>query len=142
MSSQKTEAPTSKRVLDARKKGQVGRSRELSTAAALLAGAVIVSAGLTPLVERLTTLGVALWSEPMIEPTVALELASEATLPLTLVLVALVALLVALIIFVQFKPAFYLQIVLVRWERIHPLDGLKKNFFHFGRSTKLPRTSS
>lgn len=128
MSSQKTEAPTPKRVLEARKKGQVARSRELSTAAALLGGAVLVSAGFPALIDRLAKLGTAFWSEPMMEPVAALQLAAESTFPILFVAVTSIALLVGLVVFVQFRPGFYLQAVLVRWERIDPFEGIKKLF--------------
>ncbi len=128
MSSQKTEAPTAKRILEARRKGQVAKSRELATAASLLCGAVFVSGAFPVLAERLSKIGHALWSEPMVEPVAALRLVVETIVPLLLVLVASVALVVALIVFLQFKPGFYLQSVLFRWERVQPLEGLKKLF--------------
>lgn len=128
MSSQKTEAPTAKRQLEARKKGQVARSRDVATAATLLAGAILLASLLPALIASLLHVGRALWGRPTVPPVDALALAASEVMPLLLVGVAFVAVLVGLVIFVQFKPGFYLQSAFVRWERIQPIEGLKKLF--------------
>lgn len=128
MSSQKTEAPTPKRIFEARKKGQVARSRELAAAATLLAGAVIFTAIIPALVRALATFGNLVWTNPGVAPLDALDAGIESVAMPLLLAVGLVPLLVALVIFVQFKPGFFLQSVMVRWERIQPIEGMKKLF--------------
>ena len=131
---EKTEQPTPKRLREARKKGQVARSRELNTMLSLLAGAIgllllgdslfgkltaLVSNGLNldPKQIRETNMMTATLGDSFMEALLALT-------PLFIVLIA--AAFAGPLLVGGFS--FSMKAVAFKLEKVNPLKGLKRMF--------------
>lgn len=123
MSGSKTEEPTPRRLKEARKRGEIGKSRELVAAAGLFAGAgalalvgPAITSGLASLLERsLFAAG----------PAEAMAHASALGLPLLGVLAA-VMLASAAAAFVQVGPLWAAKAVSFDAKRLDPIKGAKR----------------
>lgn len=127
MSQDKTEEPTPKKLREARRKGEVPRSKELSTAAVLLASVAALSLSGPGVLESLAAsvrlaMGAAA-SPAAIAPHAALE--AGMSLGVRALAPVLVAVLVAgaLAAFVQVGPLLALDPIAPKLERVDPLQG-------------------
>ncbi|MCX7982202.1 MAG: flagellar biosynthesis protein FlhB [Syntrophales bacterium] len=131
---EKTEQATPKRKEEAREKGQVAKSREVSSAAILIGGLVYFWLGAAPMVEKImkvmkknfsaaATATVSVETVPHILTGLIYDLFSI-VLPL-FILAASVALLVNLI---QTGFVFSGEPLVPKWERIDPVKNLKRLF--------------
>ncbi len=130
----KTEQPTPKRIEDARKKGDVPRSRELTMAGVMLSGASTLLILAEPIGQRLTNAfasGLVVERSQLYDPnSIALtfgEVAVESMLafaPFALVLIGAVFLGASLI----GGWSFSMKAVAFKVERINPAKGIKKVF--------------
>ena len=132
MSGEKTEQPTEKKLRDARKKGQVAKSRELGTAAVVLAAAGALSFSGTPLLEALrASFALVLRSiEGGLVASPGAVLETVLGLGLRAVAPVLVAALVAgtLASFLQVGPMLALDAVAPQLSRVDPISGAKNLF--------------
>ena len=135
MSSEKTEQPSDQKIREARKKGQVFQSRDITQALAFLTGAGIVAGAGTLLVTQLAGfLRQSLQPEllaALLDPAFLLERTGTAFtrwLILSLPVAAALALVTGLTIFLQVKSLFSLEIVQPKFEKLNPLTGLQRVF--------------
>ncbi|MFW6051631.1 MAG: EscU/YscU/HrcU family type III secretion system export apparatus switch protein [Myxococcota bacterium] len=131
MAQEKTEEPTPKKLREARRRGEVPRSRELGTAAVVLsATAVLVWLGPFALdrLLRIFDLAFAAAGGAGPSPPAALgqaaRLGAGALLPLLLV----VASTAGLVAYLQVGPLFTVRPLAPRFERIDPVKGLRRLF--------------
>ncbi|HET9642367.1 MAG TPA: EscU/YscU/HrcU family type III secretion system export apparatus switch protein, partial [Burkholderiaceae bacterium] len=131
-SGDKTEQPTPKKLQDARKKGQVAKSRDATSTAGLAVWLLLAVMALGWAAEEIGSLvDAALLSMTQPFETAAGSLASQALRTLlsitaaTLVPVAAVGLLVE---FLQAGPVFTLEKLSPKFENIDPVAGLKRMF--------------
>ena len=129
-SEEKTEKPSSKKLLDAHKKGQVGKSTELSTGLSLLATLLVVMSMTPWFVQHLADYFLAVErSFTSLDRSAVKALALEGV---KLVGIAsLLPLLVAALVFtlsmwLQTGTIFSLDPMTPKLERMNPVDGLKK----------------
>jgi flagellar biosynthetic protein FlhB len=130
----KTEKPTPKRREDAREKGQIPKSQEVTTALLLLAGGWIIQDGLAPVADAIGNLfghlaysGDAFpsdaWSAGIWLRSAALEVMKPLVLPMvSLMVVSAAAGAVQARGLVSFKP------LEPQWSRISPVKNLKQIF--------------
>lgn len=132
MSGEKTEEPTAKKLREARKKGQVPKSRELGTAAVLLAvagtltglGDYILAKLKSALTLSLDAISGHIHAPPQTVMGAAASLGLDAALP-----VLLAALLAgALASFLQVGPLLAFEAVAPKLERVNPVQGAKNLF--------------
>lgn len=131
---ERTEEPTQKRLEDARRKGQIPRSRELNTLAVLVAGVVGCGVFSRSLGEGLAkimtanfhlTQGEALDAQVILEHSAAALFASLSILaPLLLVIV--IASLAAPVMLGGW--IFNLEGLVPKFDRLNPLEGFKRMF--------------
>lgn len=129
MSDGRTEPPTPRRLREARRRGEVARSAELSGAAALVAGlAAVVVTGAAAAAElgRLLRSGLSLAGTGATEPIAMLREATGAVVRLTLpaALAALVA--GGAIAAFQAGGVFSLEALRPRLDRVDPVRGLRR----------------
>ncbi|MDM3870978.1 flagellar biosynthesis protein FlhB [Porticoccus sp. W117] len=131
---EKTEQPTPKRLREARKKGQVARSRELNTMLSLLAGAVgllflgdTMFTKLSLLVSDSLTLEPKQIREPAMMAATFADSFMTALWLMTPLFVLLIAAAFAGPLFVG-GFAFSMKAVAFKLEKINPLKGLKRMF--------------
>jgi flagellar biosynthetic protein FlhB len=136
--SERTEAPTSKRLNEARQRGQVARSLELNTAAVLLVGVWLLSGPGTELARVFQARMVhALTHLPTGELTGAVgqslivEEAAQMLPPLALIVSSLLAAGVAVTL-AQTGPLWLTKRPAWDWSRVNPLTGLKRLFSGHG----------
>jgi len=131
---ERTEQPTAKRLEDAKRKGQVARSKELNTMAVTLAGAIFLTASGGYLGEALTDLmgrGFSLTRADIFEPTAMskhLAGAMRETL-ITLLpffLVTVVAAVLASVVLGGFS--FSAEALAPKLSKLNPVKGMKRVF--------------
>jgi flagellar biosynthesis protein FlhB len=125
-----TEQPTARRLAEARRRGQVAHSRELSSAIALLAVVAVVSWGAPAAVARLLslfrfTLGASL-KAPAVSPTVARAADVAFALALAPLLVALAVTVLAAAL--QTGGLWSWSAMTPEASRLSPLAGLRRVF--------------
>lgn len=128
----KTELPTPKRLRDARKEGNVAKSRDLTSTVLVLgwlvAGALMggfMYSRIAALFER----ALAAVNQPFDQAVRSIgEAAFQTLLWLTLPLLAMAVLLALLIEFLQVGPVATLKKVTPNVAQLNPVDGLKKMF--------------
>jgi len=135
---EKTEKPTPKRILDARRKGQVAKSQDLTSALALLAIAGAMAATADGSLERLSGFTVRYLDDALavgsgaLRPDDVMRILSDAggvggaVLGPVLVVAALVG---ALVTFAQVGPLFAGEPLQPKLERIDPIKGFKNKFW-------------
>lgn len=131
-SGDKTEQPTPKKLLDARKKGQVPKSRDLSSTVTLMVAAVLALlaagwagrelAGLLDAALVVMQQPFALAAPRLAQQALAALLAVSAVVLLPLAAVGIVA------EYLQAGPVFALDKVLPKMEHLNPVEGVKRMF--------------
>jgi flagellar biosynthetic protein FlhB len=134
-SGEKTEEPTPKKLEDARKKGQVAKSRDMTGALVFMAGFFVMGAAFPLLLERSreafllsfqkVSLGAALSAEDIAHATYA---GLWATVALSLPVVVAGAMVGALADFVQVGALFTLEPLTPKLEKLNPFEGMKNLF--------------
>ncbi|HEU4385821.1 MAG TPA: EscU/YscU/HrcU family type III secretion system export apparatus switch protein [Anaeromyxobacteraceae bacterium] len=129
MSQNRTEQPTPRRLRQARRRGEVASSRDLSGALALLAGLAALFATGPAAARRLgRLLGASLKAAPRAEPPAlaalldALGAVAAASLPACAAAFLAAAAAGAL----QAGPLFAAEALAFRWERLDPIRGLRR----------------
>lgn len=136
MAGEKTEQPTAKRIRDARKKGQVFRSQDITQAILFLAAAGILVGGGGLIADELRKLlGEFLNPELLrrsFEPATLVDRFGDAFVRLLLItspmMIGLCAV-AAATVFLQVKPLFSTEVVQPKFEKLNPIDGFKNIFF-------------
>lgn len=136
-SGDKTEQPTQKRLLDARKKGDIAKGKELTSTLTLLVWLVMGALCLRMACERMAALCEGLlarvgggWREEGFAHVAALVgwQSLELTLLLVAVLVVPVAVLGTFIEYLQAGPVLAFEKVAPKLEHLNPAAGLKRMF--------------
>lgn len=147
MSSEKTEQPSEQKIREARKKGQVFQSRDITQALAFLTGAGIVAGAGTMFVGQLAGLMREHFQPELIasplEPALLLQRTGAAFtrwLILTLPVAAGLAVVTAMAIFLQVKALFSLEIVMPKFEKLNPIQGFQNIFFSAKTYVNLLKT--
>ena len=131
---EKTEQATPKKQEEARKKGQVPRSRELTTMAMLLMGAVSMTLMGGPIVQQLggvMRMGLQIEKAKIFDPWALIEILSQAIYQgfMSLIPFLLVMLVTALAAPVALGGwAFSTEAMSFKTEKLNPLKGLKRIF--------------
>ena len=131
---EKTEQATPKKQEEARKKGQVPRSRELTTMAMLLMGAVSMTLMGGPIVQQLggvMRMGLQIERAKIFDPWAVIEILAQAIYQgfMSLIPFLLVMLVTALAAPVALGGwAFSTEAMSFKTEKLNPLKGLKRIF--------------
>ena len=132
----KTEQPTAKRLREARKKGQVFKSNDLTQAFLFLTAAGVLSAGGGVYVENLRKLMLDSFRPEILAGTMTregllIQMGSAWLRFLTLAAPLLIALMVmaAAITFLQVKSLFAPEVIKPKLDKLNPLKGFKNLFF-------------
>jgi flagellar biosynthetic protein FlhB len=131
---EKTEQPTPKRLQDARDKGQVARSRELGTAAVMVAGSAVLLLGGGPLAAgmgRLLQGGLTLSRPELTNPAAMAPALGQAVVQsLLIVTPVLLAVLAASIVAPLALGGwiFSAQALAPKFDRLNPVTGLGRIF--------------
>jgi flagellar biosynthetic protein FlhB len=131
---EKTEQPTAKRLRDARRRGQIARSRELTMTIVMVAGAILVYLAGSNLVQSIAEIvvrGLSFDARQMIEgPSIAARFA-ETGLAAVGALVPLFAVLSVAAILGSIALggwAFSTETIAPKLSKLNPLSGLKRVF--------------
>jgi len=132
-SGEKTEEPTSKKLEDSRKKGQVWKSRDLTGALVFMGGFAVMAATLPMSLAKYREgfLGAFKYIGQPIGPEEIVKAAYDglfAMLTLTLPVVFAAAVIGALADFLQVGALFTLDPLMPKLEKLNPVDGLKNLF--------------
>ncbi len=131
---ERTEQPTAKRLQDAKRKGQVARSRELNTMAVTLAGAIFLTAAGGHLGEGMSNLmsrGFRLTRAEIFEPVAMLQhlVAAMQDALLTLLPLFLVTIVAAVLASVVLGGiSFSAEALAPKLSKLNPIKGLKRVF--------------
>ena len=128
----KTEPPTHKKIRDARKEGNVAKSKELTSTVLLLGwlvGAWILTSYMFTRIGTLFDQSIRAMSRPFAQAVVELGLAAYHTLlQLALPLLALALFLGVLIEFLQVGPIATIKRMTPDVSKLNPVEGMKKMF--------------
>lgn len=131
-SEEKTEKPTAHRLKEARKKGQVAKSNELTSAISLLVGVATVSAMATWMAVSIADLHLAVdRSIPGIHVANMMALLIETFLLVVMLSaapLAITALVGTLVTGIQSGPVFSVEQVKPKFERMNPGENFKRLF--------------
>jgi type III secretion YscU/HrpY family protein len=133
-SGDKTEKPTPKRLKDARKKGDVSKSKDITSTAIMILWIVLFAASLIYIIDRIS--GLLTQTLMAIGPSEHLSYAVRnigydafvTLLQLSALLVIPVVLLGLLVEFLQTGPILTLEKVKPKMEHLNPASGLKRMF--------------
>ena len=131
---ERTEQPTPKRLNDARKKGQIARSRELNTTAILLAGGggmIFMGDTIMSGLRDIMVNGLSLERDVLFNPDSLLALFSGSVADALLILLPLFALLVVVAMLVPMALggfSFSLEAISFKAEKLDPIKGIGKIF--------------
>jgi type III secretion YscU/HrpY family protein len=136
MAGDKSEQPTPKRLEDARKKGQICKSRELTVSVLFMVGAAVLAFGGSTFGDKLQGLMVEFLQPVMLSG----QLSSDALLrhfgdawarSLLLLAPLLGALFIAAIAisFLQVKSLFSFEVIKPKFEKLNPIQGFQNLFF-------------
>ena len=136
MSGEKTEQPTPKRLKEARKKGQVAKSQDLTQAVLFLVAIGVLAAGGGAYISHLRALMTEVFQPEMLAGTLPDEEILRRTgdawvrglLP-ALPLLGSVFLAAAAVNFLQVKALFSLETIKPKLEKVDPLKGFQNKFF-------------
>jgi type III secretion YscU/HrpY family protein len=136
MAEEKTEQPTQKKEHDAREKGEVAKSSDLTSACLLLVASGVLCMGGAAYVTRLRGMMVEFFSPealrgdlppgPLVESFAAALLGAMST---TAPLIGAVAMVAAAVQFLQVKALFAPKVVKPKLEKLNPIEGFKNIFF-------------
>ncbi len=133
-SQERTEQPTPKRLDDARKKGQIARSRELNTMAVLMAGGggmLLLSGYLMSGLRNIMTTGLKYDREQIFDSAHVVPLFWQSV---TDALTTLSPLFILLVVVAMLAPmalggiSFSVEALAFKWEKLDPIKGLKRVF--------------
>jgi flagellar biosynthesis protein FlhB len=132
MPGERTEAPTSKRISDARKRGQVAHSREVDTAVAVLAAVAVFKMAGGMMWGNIEGMAIRTWGHA--ESPLTVDLAAEsgaaliwqATMVLAPLLVALATVAVLGAWLQTSGPLFATEAVKPQFKRLDPVAGAKR----------------
>lgn len=131
-SGEKTEPATPKRLRDARKRGDVAKSRDLTGTLGLAFSMVLITFALGQGIERLAALTIDAMSIQDLPFDVIAQQLSHSAITTFLVLSALILLPIALfgmlVEFLQTGPIFALEKMQPKLENLNPAAGIKKMF--------------
>jgi|CXWL01.1.fsa_nt_gi flagellar biosynthetic protein FlhB len=128
---EKTEEPTQKKIDDSRKKGQVAKSRDMTSLAVFLAGMSVMKATWPDVEDRVSKLFLFTFdhvSHPQDMKMAmyhAMVMAFEALLMLTLPVALAAAICGALVDFLQIGALFTAEPLMPKLDKLNPLAGLK-----------------
>ncbi len=131
---EKTEQPTPKRRADARRKGQVPRSRELTTMLVLLAAAGALLAMGEGMVQDITAMMRTTWTLERRDLLDVTRLPGFLLLAMEQALLALLPFLALLFVIALLAPmllsgwSFSTQALAFKWEKLDPIKGLGRIF--------------
>lgn len=131
---ERTEQPTPKRLNDARKKGQIARSRELNTTAILLAGGggmIFMGDSIMSGLQGIMVSGLSLERDVLFNPDSLLALFRGSVSDALLILLPLFALLVVVALLVPMALggfSFSVEALAFKAEKLDPIKGLGKIF--------------
>lgn len=131
---ERTEQPTPKRLDDARKKGQIARSRELNTTAVLLTGAagmLFMGGSLMHGISNVMMQGLSVERVQIFDTTAMLRLLEERSVDALLTLVPLFTLLVAAAFVAPMMLggfSFSTQAIAFKWDKLDPIKGIGRVF--------------
>ena len=136
MAENKTEKPTEKRLRDARKKGEVFKSADLTYAFLFLAAAAVLALGGAVFIEQwkafaidcfsFRTIAAPLDNGPLLHRTGAYLMKFFALLMPLLGVLVLIALATN---FLQVRALFATEVLAFKFERLNPAVGFRKMFF-------------
>jgi type III secretion protein U len=133
-SGDKTEKPTPKKLQDARKKGDVAKSKDVSSTVGLLVWFVIAALATTFFAERLAALMLAAIASIHSHADGAMafknvsSIAVETLLTLSAAIFIPVLMIGLLIEFLQVGPIFTGEKMKLKFEHLNPAEGIKKMF--------------
>ncbi|MDH5492268.1 MAG: EscU/YscU/HrcU family type III secretion system export apparatus switch protein [Myxococcales bacterium] len=131
MSEEKTEEPSPKKLREARRRGQIPRSRELGTAATLLSVAAILGILGPELLDAFRGLllaSIAAAGAPSPRPEAMLVAGASVGMGALLPVLLTAMLAGGLASFLQIGPLFTLEPLAAKPERLDPIQGLKNLF--------------
>ena len=136
MAGEKTEQPTSKRLRDSRKKGQVLKSQDLTQAFSFLAAAGLLAAAGPLFVSQIRELLAACLSPELLRGPISnqmlfnqLEAGMTRFLILTAPAMCGLALVAAAIVFLQVKPLFSPDVNKPKFDKLNLIQGFQNIFF-------------
>src|SRR5215831_276314 len=136
MSGEKTEQPTPKRLKEARKKGQVAKSQDLTQAVLFLVAVGVLAAGGSAYVSNLRALMTEIFQPSMLTGKLQDDELLRRTghawgrgLLLALPLMGSVFIAAAAVDFLQVKALFSLEVIQPKLEKIDPFKGFQNKFF-------------
>jgi type III secretion YscU/HrpY family protein len=133
-SGDKTEKPTPKKLKDARKKGDISKSKDVSSTGVMILWIVLLGAGLYYMIDRISTLvSITLQSAGQSKDFFYLlnQIGKESydvLLELTAMLILPAAIIGTLVEFLQAGPVMTLDKVKPKMEHLNPASGLKRMF--------------
>jgi flagellar biosynthesis protein FlhB len=147
MSEQKTEKPTPKRLKDARKKGQVAKSHDLTHAVLFLTAVGVLAAGGRAYVSELRALMTGFFQPAVLNGVLPHDELIRRTgsawgraLLLTSPLVGALFVTSAAITFLQVKSLFSIEIIKPKPEKLNPVKGFQNLFFKARTYLELLKT--
>ncbi|MBX2884908.1 MAG: type III secretion system export apparatus subunit SctU [Granulosicoccus sp.] len=131
-SGEKTEEATPKRLRDARKRGDVAKSRDLTGTLGLAFAMVLIAFALGQGIERLADLTIDAMSIPDLPFEVAAQQLSNSAVSTFLILSTVILLPIAivgmLVEFLQTGPIFALEKIQPKLENLNPVAGVQRMF--------------
>src|SRR5215831_4334019 len=147
MSGEKTEQPTPKRLKEARKKGQVAKSQDLTQAVLFLVAVGVLAAGGSAYVSNLRALMTEIFQPSMLTGKLQDDELLRRTghawgrgLLLALPLMGSVFIAAAAVDFLQVKALFSLEVIKPKLEKIDPMKGFQNKFFKAKTYLELLKT--
>lgn len=129
---EKTEQPTAKRLKDARKEGNVAKSRDLGHTATILVWTLLLIGLGGFYADRLGALLEYVWTEvDLNSPNVLREVGMAAARTgffLTVLPLAIVGAVGALVEFLQVGPVMAFKKIVPQWSHLNPAEGVKRVF--------------
>lgn len=132
MSSERTEPATPRKLRKARERGQVWRSRDLTSSLILVTAAGVLALQGPALLERLRVFMATIFREACSpeppEPELVLHAALSTTIACLAPLLGSVVLVAAAVNLLQVRPLFTVDPLKLRLERLNPVTGLRQIF--------------
>lgn len=136
MSGEKTEQPTSKRLKDAREKGQVLKSQDVTQAVTFIVMAAILASAGGGIAGQLRELLRASFRPELFRDTAGpgvmldqLSFAMGRFLSIVAPVMLIIAMTGAAVVFFQVKPLFSTKVIQPKFDKLNPISGLQNIFF-------------